>query len=61
MDDLKPCPFCGNIPRVYQCSDDQWFVDCGDDGTCHVFVYAHDYSNREEAVKRWNTRQEPSR
>lgn len=57
MTELKPCPFCGRIPKVEDCGTNRFFVKC----ECGI---AQDklYFQRCDAVRRWNTRrQQPER
>lgn len=56
-EDLKPCPFCGNIPVL---SDDgwthTWTVECP-----HFECYVNPQTvafGRERAIAAWNTRAE---
>lgn len=63
-DDLKPCPFCGSAPEIYKDEiaeewdmPEEWFVECTKpEDECPVMVLGGPYSNREEAVRMWNTR-----
>lgn len=51
MSELKPCPFCGRIPKVEDCGDNRYFVIC----KCGI---AQDrlYGQKCDAVRRWNRR-----
>lgn len=51
MAELKPCPFCGRIPKVEDCGTNRFFVKC----KCGI---AQDklYFQRCDAIRRWNTR-----
>lgn len=52
-DELKPCPFCGGKPKVYQRGT--WGVKC----TCGGKSFVHHYGKTEaEAIAAWNARPE---
>ena len=53
MDELKPCPFCGDEnPRCYQSEvSDQWHVVCS-----HCYAKTDNVGTKKIACKRWNTR-----
>jgi Lar family restriction alleviation protein len=55
MNELKPCPFCGEDNPIMQVDKEEysltycvqcWHCDCRTD----------DYPNEEEAIERWNRR-----
>jgi hypothetical protein len=51
MDELKPCPFCGN--KQIDCYADihrDWYCECD---TCGVELYG---ASEEEVRIKWNTR-----
>ena len=50
---LKPCPFCGRIPKVESCKDFGYFVKC----RCGI-EQSTLYAQRCDAVRRWNMRKE---
>ena len=54
---LKPCPFCGGLPKFYEIYTNGakvWKVMCGKRVDCCAIL--NDYSTKEEAAKAWNTR-----
>lgn len=56
---MKPCPFCGNEPRIIDDSSERpyrWIVRCGNgNGGCRVIVEAI-APTKYEAIERWNRR-----
>jgi len=58
MDDLKPCPFCGELPTVWAGSGYEGFatfyVECRSD-VCDVTPCVSD-DNKYEAIRLWNKR-----
>ena len=66
--ELKPCPFCGAQPEVYDIHEEQrafteeeiaadWAVGCANEA-CKMCVYLNvDCPTREEAIAHWNWRQ----
>ena len=62
MENLKPCPFCGELPEIdqgeytYKVKDRiYWAVGCMNDD-CEVDVETDNFDTKEEAIKVWNTR-----
>lgn len=60
MDELKPCPFCGEIPRITHSSSGYTpiNIECG---TVYCFLHSGSalaYNTEEEAIEEWNTRKE---
>jgi Lar family restriction alleviation protein len=57
MEDLKDCPFCGKVPQVgyFEPFDGVGFysIECG---FCELSPGTHDYSDKQQAIKAWNTR-----
>lgn len=51
MNELKPCPFCGNKVRLSFGMSENAFIWCGE---CKVDMGGDEYV--EELVKRWNQR-----
>lgn len=53
---LKPCPFCGKVPRLWKTCG-VWLVECEthqrDCGGTNPFTQA---KIKSAAIKRWNTR-----
>ena len=66
MDKLKPCPFCGNEPTLYQDEmTGHWAVRCVKDTIRPTLLNSHGatawcYSctDQAEAIEAWNTRAE---
>ena len=66
METLKPCPFCGNEPTMYQDEmTGHWAVRCVKDTHRPTLINSHGatawcYSCTDpaEAIKAWNTRTE---
>ena len=64
MAELKPCPFCGQIPRMNEhrfydddlkgFNDYSYGVECPD---CFTQSFQF-YKSKEKAIKAWNTRAE---
>ena len=57
---LRPCPFCGKIPKTIVSWDWEklvysYGIEC-DNQNCHVEVYVFDYS-ADTAVALWNERE----
>ena len=67
MMELKPCPFCGNMPRLIKdiryprpkCeARDAWEIVC-DNWDCPIYHADTRYSlSKEEAIEKWNRRVE---
>lgn len=53
MTELKPCPFCGRVPKIENCKDFGYFIKC----KCGV-EQSTLYAQRSYAVRRWNKRKE---
>lgn len=51
MAELKPCPFCGRIPKIEDCGDHRYFVKC----KCGI-EQSSLYAQRCDAIRRWNRR-----
>lgn len=54
MPELKPCPFCGNIPELTVdniCDELNYQVSC-----THCFARTYLETSEEEAVEQWNRR-----
>jgi Lar family restriction alleviation protein len=51
MEELKPCPFCGDEAELKYCGSNYYEVDCrGCGGSTGI------QNSKEEAVALWNTR-----
>ena len=59
MDELKPCPFCGDMPLIHESKQDLrnilYSVFCG--GEHHTASVGYFYTE-EEAIEAWNRRAE---
>lgn len=61
MAELKPCPFCGYIPKISKTFEendngdlvDIYFIRCESD-ECGVNPCTSDYFDRLEAIDAWN-------
>ena len=51
MSELKPCPFCGRMPTVEQCLENEYFVHC----ECGINQDKL-YHQQCDAVNAWNNR-----
>lgn len=54
MAELKPCPFCGGIPKMQEYKR-KWAVECRND-CCGVLLETSYLDSAEEAIEVWNTR-----
>lgn len=56
--ELKPCPFCGNIPEI-SISGLYYFIKCY--SPCHMCsVRTIYFDSQDKAISSWNTRTRPS-
>lgn len=57
---LKPCPFCGTVPRMgvteLTCGRPGYFVDCEESGCKAIACTANRYETALEAAEAWNMR-----
>ena len=57
---LKPCPFCGNIPRIEKTEGGhnfEWDIDCvTKQGQCFIPINNFPFKTKAEAIKAWNRR-----
>jgi len=61
-DELKPCPFCGDIPEIYHQKDGlYWYVECGNDEDPEYGCgsMSRQYDTELEVIAAWNRRAEP--
>jgi len=63
MNELKPCPFCGNVAHISslkQSATPRYYVVCSNSkGRCiasESYVFGRKYPNREDAIYAWNRR-----
>lgn len=53
---LKPCPFCGAIPKcTYIEKSDKWFIMC-ESSKCRIQPMTDFHKNKGVIVKEWNRR-----
>lgn len=58
MSELKPCPFCGQMPVIKKAgTTGYWWIGCeihiNPEQGCGV---SHSSYNKQEAINKWNTR-----
>lgn len=56
MSELKPCPFCGEIPSLVKWGN-EWDVECLS-VVCAIVPETGLYLTQEEAIEAWNRRAE---
>ena len=60
MEEIKKCPFCGNIPEIEERSDCKqvicWKIKCTNAGICYCMPEGNWCDSKEYAIKRWNER-----
>lgn len=60
MINLKPCPFCGTKPKVWETMDEYAYIPIYTVGCtsmrCAVRVETYKCRTKEEAAEIWNTR-----
>lgn len=52
MHELKPCPFCGKTPRLFEL-DREWFIACNGP---YCIEQKHAYRSKQMAINMWNRR-----
>ena len=52
--ELKPCPFCGEKPKVCKYGI-EWCIECHSD-TCWIVPETGLCESLEEAIQKWNRR-----
>ena len=55
MTELKPCPFCGEKPTIWQNASKLWNVACDSDN-CEILPYGVNFKTETEAINAWNMR-----
>ena len=59
-EELKPCPFCGTVPRMQTTELTYgrpcYFVDCEESGCKAIACTANRYETALEAAEAWNAR-----
>lgn len=53
--ELKQCPFCGDIPELFEDEPKEFYVACTNPD-CKVEAYFPFAKTRSEAIKHWNER-----
>lgn len=51
MTELKPCPFCGRVPKIEYCENWGYFIIC----KCGI-EQSELYKQKRDAVRHWNRR-----
>jgi hypothetical protein len=57
---ILPCPFCNSLAEIQKFSDG-WVVFCPHENKDCMVVETIKHTNREDAIKQWNTRVLPSK
>lgn len=57
MEELKPCPFCGEEANLSKNSCGSWDIGCTN-GKCDMCARSFGFDTKETAIKAWNTRAE---
>ena len=61
MDELKPCPFCGYVPKVETYEDMfhriKFGIECHSED-CDIQPFTTWYADKQEAIEAWNRRHE---
>jgi Lar family restriction alleviation protein len=59
MQDLNPCPFCGEAEEIEVCVNKEetlTYVECGNCGTCGPLYYSTSKDMEKMAKSAWNRR-----
>lgn len=54
-EELKPCPFCGEQPQIFDLKDGRYIVECVNPD-CDVYPYTSIHYDEQEAIAAWNRR-----
>lgn len=55
--ELKPCPWCGELPSAYAALTPGWVIGCTNIYHCQARpLFAVTFATEAEAVAAWNTR-----
>lgn len=55
MEEIKPCPWCGEIPKLYQTEYGNWWLEC-ENYACPVQPMSQVFRRKEKLVRKWNER-----
>ena len=55
MSELKPCPFCGEEPEIFDFTDGRFIVQCSN-SDCDVYPYTKIHHDKADAITAWNQR-----
>ena len=55
MSELKPCPFCGEEPELFDFTDGRFIVQCSN-SDCDVYPYTSIHRDKADAIAAWNHR-----
>lgn len=50
-----PCPWCGEIPKLYQTTHGNWWLEC-ENYACPVQPMSQVFSRKDKLVRKWNER-----
>lgn len=53
--EIKPCPWCGEIPKFYQTAHGNWWLEC-ENYACPVQPMSQVFSRKDKLVRKWNER-----
>jgi hypothetical protein len=59
INNVLPCPFCGNIPWKFQLPSGTWTIECHGEKCRFNPSSPFSYEREEMAIKEWNTRCNP--
>ncbi len=67
-DELKPCPWCGELPKIIERPNKLWSIGCEKDALCIGWECTDEdceeckdgYVFKQEAIDRWNRRPVPA-
>ena len=58
MSNLKPCPFCGQTPSIYQNEvTKMWIIRCTNE-KCRIMPHTDYHKTKGVIVREWNRRAE---
>ena len=56
MSELKPCPFCGEMPIIHGEESGDYYIECINVG-CACLPTSCFYETKEQAIEAWNRRE----